>query len=141
MASTYIIYNGRCGLKMYESYPPRNFQCAPRNFQCAPPHSVEPSHWSMEGVGTWLQGASTHDMRVTEQVQKHNENMQSQQKFETKVANFKLLCDQRLQEAQQENMATQSALHDIMQRLQACAHLIKEREQKRDELLARVPHR
>ena len=125
---------------MYESYPPRNFQCAPRDFQCAPPHSVEPSHWSMEGVGTWLQGPSTHDIRVTEQVQKHNENMQFQQKIETKVATFKLAGDEILRHAQEENMAAQKALNDIMQRLQACAHLIKEREQTRDALRARAQH-
>jgi len=78
---------------------------------------------------------------VREKVQKHDADMQFQQKIETKVTNVKDECDDSLRFAQAQNMAAQKALHNIMQRLHACANLIKEREQTRDELRARAQHR
>jgi len=86
---------------------------------------LEPTEWSMEGLGTWLHGPSTHEMRVQKQVDEHNNAMDIKHRITAKYGETQMEQDRHLEQIQQLHLARRSAKIEMARRMEACARAIQ----------------
>ena len=82
---------------------------------------LEPTEWSMEGLGTWLHGPSTHEMRVQKQV----DAMDIKHRIAAKYKETQRGEDRHLEQIQQLHLARRSAKIEMARRMEACARAIQ----------------